>query len=113
MKVKKIEGEPQEPVGMEGASGVRMRMLIGPAEQARNFHMRHFHVEPGGHTPHHEHPYEHEILILGGRGVARSDAGDVEVGPGHVIWVPADERHQFRNAGDEAFEFICLIPVQE
>jgi quercetin dioxygenase-like cupin family protein len=113
MKIKTINKEAQEPVGLEGASRVRMRMLIGPSEQAGNFHMRHFEVEPGGHTPHHQHPYEHEILVLAGKGVARGEDGDVEIGAGQVIWVPADEPHQFRNAGDDPFELICLIPAQD
>ena len=42
MKVEKIESHTQNPVKMDGASGAKMRMLIGPAENARNFHMRHF-----------------------------------------------------------------------
>ena len=48
MKVQTIESHEQSVVSMEGASGARMRMLIGPADGARNFHMRHFEVEPGG-----------------------------------------------------------------
>ena len=35
---------------MEGAEQVQMRMLIGPDDGARNFHMRHFEVGAGGHT---------------------------------------------------------------
>ena len=48
MKVKPIVAHEQSAVTMEGASGAKMRMLVGPDEGARNFHMRHFEVEPGG-----------------------------------------------------------------
>ena len=98
---------------MEGARGARMRMLIGPADGASGFHMRHFEVEPDGHTPHHQHDYEHEILVLSGAGVARSEQGDRPFKSGDVIFVPAGEMHQFVNTGTEPAEFICLIPAPE
>jgi quercetin dioxygenase-like cupin family protein len=111
MKIRPIKAHLQQPVVMEGAKGARMRMLIGPGDGANGFHMRHFEVEPGGCTPHHEHDYEHEILVLKGSGVARSEAGDRPFKQGDVIFVPANERHQFCNTSDTACEFICLIPA--
>ena len=96
---------------MPGATLTKMRMLIGPEEGAPNFHMRHFEVAPGGHTPHHQHDYEHEILILGGEGVAKSEQGDRPFQSGDVIFVPANEKHQFVNNGSETLAFICLIPA--
>jgi quercetin dioxygenase-like cupin family protein len=111
MKVQSIESHKQNPVNMEGASGAKMRMLIGPAENARNFHMRHFEVEAGGYTPHHKHDYEHEIIILKGEGTAKSEQGDRTFKAGEVIWVPANEMHQFQNTGRGPLEFICLIPA--
>ncbi|NOT01242.1 MAG: cupin domain-containing protein [Phycisphaerales bacterium] len=111
MKVQPIRTHRQSPVTMEGAQGAKMRMLIGPDEHAPNFHMRHFEVEPGGHTPHHQHDYEHEIVILKGAGVARSEQGDRPLQAGDIVYVPANERHQFVNPGGEALEFICLIPA--
>jgi quercetin dioxygenase-like cupin family protein len=111
MKVQAIETHTQQAMPMEGASGVKMRMLVGPAEGATKFHMRQFEVEPGGHTPHHSHDYEHEILILAGRGTAVSEQGERALCAGDVVWIPPNERHQFRNMGDETFKFICLIPA--
>ncbi|MCA9243055.1 MAG: cupin domain-containing protein [Phycisphaerales bacterium] len=113
MKVEKIESHTQNPVKMDGASGAKMRMLIGPAENARNFHMRHFEVEPGGYTPKHHHDYEHEIVVLRGAGVAHSPQGERKFSAGDVIWVPANEEHQFRNEGSTPLEFICLIPAPQ
>ncbi len=113
MKIQSIKAHRQEHVVMAGAKGARIRILIGPEEGAGNFHMRHFEVEPGGCTPHHEHAYEHEILVLKGSGLATTIEGDRPFKPGDVIFVPADEKHQFRNTGDEPCEFICLIPAPE
>ena len=111
MKVKPVEEHEQVDVDMDGATGIRMRMLAGPKDGADNFHMRHFEIEPGGHSPHHQHDYEHEILILSGGGVAKSEQGDRAFVAGDVIFVAANEKHQFRNTGDEPLKFICLIPA--
>ena len=113
MKVQAIEQHEQQDVQMEGAVGAKMRMLIGPQDGARNFHMRQFEVAVGGHTPHHSHDYEHEILILGGTGVARSDQGDHPLRSGDVLFIPANEKHQFINNGSEPLSFICLIPAPQ
>ncbi|TWT44269.1 hypothetical protein RAS1_06790 [Phycisphaerae bacterium RAS1] len=111
MRIGSILEKRQSPVTMDGSSGAKMRMLVGPTDGARNFHMRHFEVEPGGYTPHHQHNYEHEILILRGAGVAQSETGERALRAGDVIWVPPNEMHQFRNTGDQPLEFICLIPA--
>lgn len=113
MKVKPIAEHPQNDVQMEGAERVRMRMLVGPEDGAKIFHMRHFEVAPEGHSPHHQHNYEHEVLVLKGSGIVKSDAGDRPIKPGDVVWVPPNEKHQFRNTGSDPLEFICLIPAPE
>jgi len=87
MKVQPIEAHEQFDVTMDGATGTKMRMLVGPSEGAANFHMRHVEVIPGGHTPHHCHDYEHEILILSGEGYAKSDQGDRPIKAGDVLVV--------------------------
>src|SRR5262249_43797580 len=111
MKVKPLVEHEQNPVTMPGARGAKMRMLVGPADGASNFHMRHFEVAAGGVTPHHQHDYEHEIPILKGEGTAKSEQGERRFAAGDVIWVPANEMHQFQNTGSAPLEFICLIPA--
>ncbi len=111
MIVKHSSQVEAHPVTMSGACDVQMQMLLGPAENCPNFAMRKFSVAPGGHTPHHQHNYEHEVLVLAGRGVAIGPAGETPLAPGDVIYVPANEMHQFQNRSDTGFEFICLVPA--
>ncbi|MDX2199136.1 MAG: cupin domain-containing protein [Phycisphaerae bacterium] len=111
MKIRPLAEHDQAPVTMPGAHGAKMRMLVGAADGAKNFHMRHFEVAPGGFTPHHQHDYEHEILILAGEGTAKSEAGERTFKAGDVIWVPPNEMHQFQNTGPAPLQFICLIPA--
>jgi quercetin dioxygenase-like cupin family protein len=95
------------------AKGVKVRWLITEETGAPNFAMRQFTVEPGGHTPRHTHPWEHEAYILAGKGVVLGEDGEEQVNPGDVVFVPQDEEHQFRNTGDEELTFLCLIPHQK
>lgn len=110
MKVKHYQQVEDRPVDMEGAHGCRVRWLVNDTDGAPNFAMRQFEVAPGGHTPKHHHPYEHEVYMLEGQGVVLE--GDVEhpLHPGQAIFVAPNEVHQFRNTGDVPLKFLCLVP---
>ena len=97
----------------QGVNGVKMRRVIAEKEGAQNFVMRIFEVEPGGNTPLHSHDWEHEVFILSGTGVVVDQSGEHKVKNGDAIFVPGGEEHQFRNTGDEVWEFICLIPMRK
>jgi quercetin dioxygenase-like cupin family protein len=112
MIVRGYQQVEREPVKMDGATGVHVRWLIGDREGARNFAMRHFEIEPGGHTPRHHHPYEHEVYILDGEGVVLEGETEHPFRAGDSIYVPADEVHQFQNTGDRPVRFLCMIPSQ-
>jgi len=91
--------------------GVQKRVLIGPKQGAPRFVMRHFAVAPQGYSPEHSHPWEHEVYVLSGRGRVRFDDGAVEVAAGDFVFVPPMDKHQFQNAGEETFEFLCVVPL--
>jgi len=98
-------------VQVEGASNVRMKILIGPEDGSGNIIMRHFLVAPGGHMPFHNHNYEHVIKIEHGRGLAvDEDGAEHEVTEGQSLFVRPGDMHQFRNPFGETFEFLCIIP---
>jgi quercetin dioxygenase-like cupin family protein len=91
--------------------GVEKRILIGPKQGAPHFVMRHFTIAPRGHSPEHAHPWEHEVYVLAGRGRVRYDDAATDVRPGDFVFVAPMDKHQFVNAGDEPFEFICVVPL--
>ena len=100
-----------EAVTMEGASGVKVRYLINELRGAKNFAMRVFELAKGGHTPYHQHDFEHEVSVLQGKGILKTKDDDRTLEPGDIAWVPPNDMHQFRNAGDEPFFFMCLVPI--
>ena len=90
----------------------QIRWLITKEMGAPNFAMRLFEVAPGGHTPLHHQPYEHEIYVMEGQGTVWRDGKEVPIKPGDVLYIPADEQHQFKNAANQTFKFMCLIPAK-
>jgi quercetin dioxygenase-like cupin family protein len=94
----------------EGASKLKVRWLITKDIGAENFAMRLFEMGPGGHSPFHNHPWEHEVFILEGEGKVMSEKGSTKFKQGDVVFVPPNEKHQFKNDGKKTLKFICLVP---
>jgi quercetin dioxygenase-like cupin family protein len=101
-----------EPVTADGAKGMKIQWLIDKKLGAQHIAMRRFEVAPGGHTPLHEHAWEHEVFILSGQGVIQAAEGEQPLGPGDVVFVPSGERHCFRNNGTEPLVSLCMVPAE-
>lgn len=98
------------PVKVEGARDITIRWLISDRDGAVNFQMRLFEVAPGGGTPLHEHPWEHEIFVLRGSGKVLLERGEKPIEEGFFLYIPAGTMHSFVNAGTETFQFLCMVP---
>jgi len=94
----------------EGTSKLRVRWLITKEIGAKNFAMRLFEMEPGGYSPLHSHPWEHEVFILEGEGFVFGEGEEKRFRAGDVIFVPPNEKHQFKNSDEKTVKFLCLIP---
>jgi len=94
----------------QGSSKAKVRWLITKEVGAENFFMRLFEIEPDGFTPYHDHPWEHEIFILEGEGIVVSEEKENNFKTGDVIFIPRNERHQFKNNSKNIVRLICLIP---
>lgn len=112
MLIRRADEMDGKPMQMDGVKGVQMRMMVGRDDGAANFSMRHFTVEPGGYTPHHQHNYEHEVLILEGAGEAQDGDAVHPIRAGDVLFVQPNTVHQFRNTGSTPLKFLCLVPTQ-
>jgi quercetin dioxygenase-like cupin family protein len=95
-----------------GAPGVTIRQLIDEeSDGAPYYNLRMIEIAPGGHTPEHAHDNEHENFVLEGAGEVLYDGMFHPVGPGDVIFIPPSSVHQYRNAGEGTFRFLCGVPV--
>jgi len=97
----------------EEASRLRVRWLITKEMGAENFAMRLFEMEPRGYSPFHRHPWEHEVFVLEGEGSVVGEVKERKFRAGDVIFVPANEKHQFKNNGEKTVKFLCLIPIHK
>ena len=110
MKIANYQDSPSHKYASETAKGVTGRIVIGKEDQADNFCMRIFTVEPGGFTPKHAHDWEHEVFVHSGKGQVYQKGEWCDVQSGAVVFIPRNEEHQFMNRGEEDFIFVCLIP---
>jgi quercetin dioxygenase-like cupin family protein len=111
MKVEKSSSVAKAPVQIEGAKDVEIRWLISRQDGAQNFAMRMFEIQPGGHTPLHTHAEEHEVFVLEGQGTFVYEGREHPFEAEHVIFVPPDKEHRFKNTGDSLLRMLCIIPA--
>ncbi|NIM06081.1 MAG: cupin domain-containing protein [Armatimonadetes bacterium] len=100
-----------KPVPEKGASGVSIRWLLSRSEGAPHFAMRLFELAPEGHTPLHQHPWEHETFMLEGEAEIVCQSGPLKAKAGDAILVEPGEEHQFRNSSNGTTRFLCMIPL--
>jgi quercetin dioxygenase-like cupin family protein len=102
MERKKIEGN--------GILDVTKAVPVGKNEGWDGYTMRVFRIAPGGHTPRHQHDWEHVNYIISGKGKLFLDGKEYEVSEKDFAFVPPNALHQFQNPFDQDFEFICIVP---
>jgi quercetin dioxygenase-like cupin family protein len=112
MKIVHYSDVPAAPVTAAGSVGVQIRWLIAKDDGAPHFAMRHFEIEPGGQTPQHHHPWEHEVYVLEGEGVVSISGKETTIGPGMAVFIPEHEPHCFMNKTNKPFRFLCVIPIE-
>jgi quercetin dioxygenase-like cupin family protein len=97
----------------EEAPGVAMHTVISARDGAPRFAMRVFAIQPDASTPFHSHWWEHEVYVVSGQGVVRTEQGDRPLASEDVVYVSPEEKHCFVNTGAEPLRFVCVIPNLE
>jgi quercetin dioxygenase-like cupin family protein len=94
---------------MEGAKGISKQVPLSTEDGVPTFSFRVFTIEPGGHTPFHQHPFEHMNYVIKGSGVIVAADREYDLGEGDFALVLPDEKHQFRNTGNTDLIVICAV----
>ena len=105
--VKNIDTFKKEKVG--AGKDTFIQVLIS-ADDAPNFAMRRFTINPGGSMPLHTNRVEHEQLVLNGRAKVVIGKKEFEVKKDDVVFIPAGIAHNYETLGDEPFQFLCMVP---
>lgn len=89
-----------------------MKVLISPQEGWRDYVMRMVELDRDGYSPRHVHAWPHINYVVEGKGLLHMDGKDSPMEAGAFAYVPAGVLHQYRNAGDSKFRFICIVPKE-
>lgn len=92
------------------AKGASIQAMVSPKEGWEGYVMRVIEVQKDGYTPKHHHPWPHINYIIEGKGELEIDGVIHPVQAGSYAFVPGESLHQFRNAGEQVFRFICIVP---
>jgi quercetin dioxygenase-like cupin family protein len=91
-------------------TGVTMRRVISEVDGAETSVMDVFEIAPGGQSPYHSHPWEHQVFVISGSGWCLDETGKHDFQDGDVIYVRPDEPHAFGNSGPDPVKLVCVIP---
>ncbi len=114
-QIRNIYDTPMNPVEFDGTKGASMAVMIGREHNAPHFALRSIAVEPGGHTPKHQHDYEHEVFVVSGAGSVFLEGDEHPIKAGDTVLVRANELHQFAvpDGASEPFRFLCIVPIEQ
>ena len=95
---------------LNGASGTRIQVLVGPADGAPNFVMRRILMDAvGSGMPAHTNAVEHEQYVLRGRARVGIAGEEYEVSADDTVYIPAGAPHWY-TVLEAPFEFLCIVP---
>ena len=98
---------------LEGARGVHKQIPLSGQDGAPTFSFRVFTVEPGGHTPFHQHEFEHMNYVIRGEGTLIGEDREHGLGEGDFALVLPGEKHQYRNSSqNQNLVMICAVPKE-
>lgn len=103
-------GDEIEYESVDAADGLSKGVLVGEEHGAPNFAMRRFVLDPGAEVPNHTNEVEHEQYVLAGEYTVGIEGETYEVSAGDALLIPAGVEHWYRNDGDEAGAFVCVVP---
>ena len=111
MIIKRQDEVPRED--MSAFEGIEKQVLIGPGDGSSEVAVRLFSIKEGASTPYHPHGFPHLVKVERGAGCI-VDAGGAEhpLVPGHVVYVPDEELHCFKNTGAKPFDILCIVPAR-
>ena len=110
MPVIKYDHLKMQSLEFDNAKSVSKAVPVGKNEGWEDYTMRVFRLGPGGFSPRHSHDWEHVNYIIKGYGTLRLGDEVHELKEKDFAFVPPNIEHQFMNAGDDDFEFICIVP---
>lgn len=105
---KDVPREEYESYSEPGFAGVLRRRLLNPENSSKQFALRSYIINPGGHTALDKHSHEHGVYIMSGELEGRVGDRQMVLRTGDVLHIASDEPHQFINRTNEYAKFLCV-----
>ena len=90
-------------------AGVETRMQVSAASGATQLCIFEQWVAPGAGAPPHSHPVEEVLTVIAGEARMSLDGGNVVMGQGQSLVVPAGHRHGFQNVGSDMLHIHAVL----
>ncbi len=114
MKLKHQKDIKKQRVQAYGSTKTTIQWLWNKEnDKMPNFAMRRFEIEKGGNIGMHEHPWEHEIYVLSGKGKVFTPEEEIIAQADDALYMPPNIPHGYSNEYKEPFIFLCMIPNTE
>jgi quercetin dioxygenase-like cupin family protein len=111
MYVTRLDKVEENILGMEGAKGVHKQIPLSRKNGVPTFSFRVFTIEPRGHTPFHQHNFEHMNYVINGEGILVAEDLEYELRKGDFALILPGEKHQFKNSSEnQNLLIICAVP---
>jgi len=108
-----VEEVREYEITKKGAKGVKVKYLLHKGVGAKRLQLRLFTIDVGGYTPLERHTHEHEVFILCGKALIKGGEQEIIAKHGSAIFISSNEKHQFKNIGNETLEFLCTKETTE
>lgn len=113
MYITRLEKVEKTIPKMEDIKGVYKQIPLSREDGVPTFSFRVFTVKPGGHTPFHQHPYEHMNYVIQGEGALVAEDREHELKEGDFALILSGEKHQFKNTSESRnLLIICAVPKE-
>ena len=111
MYITRLDSVEKAMSTVEGAKGVCKQIPLSRKDGVPTFSFRVFTIEPGGHTPFHQHDFEHMNYVIEGEGILVGADGEHELRERDFALVLPGEKHQFKNLSENhTLVIICAVP---
>jgi quercetin dioxygenase-like cupin family protein len=111
MYVTRLDEVEKTTLRMEGTKGVSKQVPLSRKDGAPTFSFRVFTIEPGGHTPFHQHKFEHMNYVINGEGILVAENQEHKLREGDFALILPGEKHQFKNSSEnQMLLIICAVP---
>ncbi len=108
-----VHGDRVRPETVHGATQTTIRRLLDALDGAIRVELSLVELQPHGSVPIHQHPWEHQVFVLGGVLLVElpSEGRRAALHGWDVVFIPAGEMHGF-TAEEKSARFLEMTPAR-